>query len=140
MPSVLVIDDDAALRGVMRRVLEREGYVVQEAADGSVAMVLIEANAPDVVVTDLLMPGKEGIETIVELRDRHPEISIVAVSGASGGEFEGPLLDAKLLGATAVLPKPFSAGEFLRTVAGALSGRDELLHPEDPGDPSDDAP
>jgi CheY-like chemotaxis protein len=124
MSSILVIDDDEALRSVMRRVLERQGHSVQEAADGSAGLALIAAQRPDVVVTDLLMPGKEGIETIVELRERYPSIAIVAVSGAAGGEEDGPLVDAKLLGASAILSKPFSVEEFLHTVETILADPD----------------
>lgn len=116
MARVLVIDDDAALRAVMRRILERAGHSVTEAEDGSVALSLVDASRPDVVVTDLLMPEKEGIETILELRERFPDLAIVAVSGAEGGEEAGPLLDARMLGASATLRKPFAVDDFLRTV------------------------
>ncbi len=114
--TILVIDDDGALRGVMRKVLERAGHSVVEAEDGSVGLPLIETTQPDIVVTDLLMPEKEGIETIMELRERFPDLAIVAVSGAGGGEDARPLADARMLGASATFPKPFLLEDFLSTI------------------------
>lgn len=120
MARIVVIDDDPALRGVMRKILEREGHTVAEADDGIRGMKLVEESLPDVVVTDLLMPEKEGIETIMELQERFPDVPIVAVSGA-GGEGGGPLVDAELFGATVTLSKPFSIEEFAQAVRTALS-------------------
>jgi DNA-binding NarL/FixJ family response regulator len=91
-----------------------------EAENGSVAIPLIERERPDVVVTDLIMPEKEGIETIMELRDRFPEVAIVAVSGALGGDETGPLKDAEIFGAAATLAKPFTVDQFVKTVEGVL--------------------
>lgn len=120
MARILVIDDDPALRGVMRRILEREGHTVLEADDGVRGVELVEEAPPDAVVTDLLMPEKEGIETIMELRERFPDVPIVAVSGA-GGEGGGPLVDAELLGASVTLSKPFTVEDFARAVESVLN-------------------
>lgn len=117
---ILVIDDDPTLRNAMRRMLEHAGHQVREAANGLDGLRMVEAETPDVVVTDLLMPEKEGIETIVELRDRYPAVGVVAVSGAGGPEEDGPLTDAQLLGAHATLAKPFSVEEFQETVGRVL--------------------
>ena len=73
------------------------------------------------MITDLVMPEKEGIETIMELTERFQKIPIVAVSGADGGEEGGPLVDARLFGASAILAKPFSVDDFLRVVNRALA-------------------
>jgi CheY-like chemotaxis protein len=120
MSKILIIDDDPDVRQVMRRVLERRGHSVQEAEDGAIGIALVEAERPDVVVTDLIMPEKEGIETILDLQERFPEVRIVAVSGAEGGAEGGPLLDARLLGAAATLSKPFSVDALVRIVEGVL--------------------
>jgi CheY-like chemotaxis protein len=120
MATILVIDDEPALRAAMRRALERAGHTVLEAANGSVAIPMIEKDRPDAVVTDLFMPEKEGIETIMELRERFADLPIVAVSGALGGDESGPLKDAQIFGASAVLPKPFSIDQFVKTVEGVL--------------------
>lgn len=121
MRHILVIDDDPALRGVMRKILERGGHAVQEAENGLAGLRMVEADPPVLVVTDLLMPEKEGIETIVELRERFPEIRVIAISGAGGVEAQGPLVDAELFGADATLPKPFEIEAFLETVERVLS-------------------
>jgi CheY-like chemotaxis protein len=84
MAHILMIDDDEVLRATIRRVLERAGHRVTEAENGDVGMRIVQGETPDLVITDLLMPEKEGIETIQELREGFPEIPIVAVSGAGG--------------------------------------------------------
>jgi len=121
MAYILIIDDDPSLRTTMRRILERGGHLVQEAENGLTGLAAVEADPPDLVVTDLFMPEKEGIETIVELRDRYPHIGVVAVSGALGGDDGGPLLDAELFGADATLAKPFDVQTFLDTVERVLA-------------------
>ncbi len=120
MARILVIDDDPAIRGIMRRILERSGHGVVEAENGSVGMKLVSFDPPDLVVTDLLMPEKEGIETIQELKTLHPAVRVVAVSGAGGGT-DGPLMDAELFGADATLAKPFSVEGFQKVIDEVLS-------------------
>lgn len=120
MVDILVIDDDPDLRRTMRKILERGGYAVREAENGLTGLKMVEADPPALVVTDLLMPEKEGIETIVELRERFPEIGVVAVSGAGGVGMDGPLLDAELFGAHATLSKPFDVESFMETVSRVL--------------------
>jgi CheY-like chemotaxis protein len=123
LANIVVIDDDPDLRRTMCRILERDGHSVRSAENGRAGLELVAREVPDLVVTDLLMPEKEGIETIVELREKHPDLRIVAVSGAGGKGEDGPLMDAELLGADAALPKPFSVEEFLETVERVLAGR-----------------
>lgn len=117
MANIVVIDDDSALCDVMRRILEREGHDVRTAENGVAGMQLIAESAPDLVITDLLMPEKEGIETIMEIGELFPGVRIIAISGAGTMEDEaGPLADAELLGATATLSKPFSVEQLLALV------------------------
>lgn len=109
MADILIIDDDDALRGTMRKILERNGHDVREASDGLKGVDRIRERVPDLVVLDLIMPEKEGIETIMELREEYPELRILAVSG--GGSVlgaGGALEDAMLFGADASLAKPFT--------------------------------
>jgi CheY-like chemotaxis protein len=123
MPHILVIDDDAVLRRNLRRALERDGHEVTEAADGAEGLERYAALRVALVVTDILMPNREGIETIIELRRRAPELPILAVSGGSlDSDRDGILASADLLGATRVLPKPFSLVTFRRVVAELLAG------------------
>ena len=118
---VLVIDDDPAMRGTMRRILEREGYDVREAGDGAEGLRVFQADPADVVVTDLIMPDKEGIETIMELREQWPDVRILAVSGGGVVGADGQLADAEALGADASLGKPFTVEQLREAVAALLS-------------------
>ncbi len=121
MARILVIDDDEALRQSIRRILEREGHVVEEAEDGRAGTRIVREASPDLVITDLIMPGQEGIETIIQLREEFPELKILAVSGGLSLDPEGPLKDAEALGADASLSKPFGVEEFLEVVRGLLA-------------------
>jgi len=117
MAKILVIDDDSRMRRLVARILAGENHEVVEAANGKSGMVQFAASRPDVVVTDLLMPEQEGIETIRELRRIAPSVRIVAMSGGGGGDNDMMFLGmAKALGADAVLAKPFRADELLRAV------------------------
>jgi len=117
--EILVVDDDPAIRSLFHKVLTRGGYHVTEASDGAQALAAVEKGGLDLVITDLVMPGKEGIETIVEIHKHHPEVKIIAVSGAFGGSY---LSIASTLGAGAVLAKPVSDEMLLDTVRRLLHG------------------
>jgi DNA-binding response OmpR family regulator len=119
--EILIIDDDHALRAVMRRILQREGHTVRDAEDGERGLREVNANLPDIVITDLIMPEKEGIETIQALRSDFPELKILAISGAGSSEEGGPLMDAELLGADSSLPKPFTPAELVGAVSALLA-------------------
>jgi DNA-binding response OmpR family regulator len=123
MARIVVIDDEEVIRSSLRRLLERAGHTVAVAADGEIGLALVQDGRTDLVVTDLIMPDKEGIETIQELRERHPAVRILAVSGA-GDLTDGPLVDAKLFGAHVILSKPFSNQELLAAVESALQAED----------------
>jgi CheY-like chemotaxis protein len=119
MVRVLVIDDNEDTREMMRLLLEREGYEVDAAPDGAAGLVLQRQRPAQVVITDIFMPNRDGIETIEQLRREQPAIKVVAISG--GGRVakkEGYLLTARELGAHAVLSKPFDSDELLRTLRG----------------------
>lgn len=121
MAHILVIDDDTAVRRSMRRALELDGHAIVEAADGREGLLRFKEGHHDLVVTDILMPDHEGIETIIELRRQDAELPILAVSGGSlTTDRDGVLTSADLLGATRVLPKPFSVQELRSMVSGLL--------------------
>jgi len=122
MARILIIDDDAALRRTMRKIVERLGHVVGEAENGLMGLSLFRQGSYDLVVTDLLMPEKEGIETIMELREEAPGVKILAVSGGMMMDRTGPLDDAEALGADASLPKPFAVDDFIAIVERLLPG------------------
>ncbi len=118
MAQILVIDDEPQVRRLLQTILERAGHDVFEAADGMEGLMTARARQPDLVVTDILMPNKEGIETIRELRREVPALPILVISGDPGSALY--LEMAKLLGAHAALTKPFRATELLRAVEGLL--------------------
>src|SRR5690348_3840980 len=112
--KILVIDDDHMVRYALSRILQRSGYDVVTASDGKRGMMLAREELPDVVITDIIMPEQEGIETIGLLRHQYPQIKIIAISG--GGRIRNVdfLEMARSLGADDVIAKPFEAEELLR--------------------------
>jgi DNA-binding NtrC family response regulator len=106
MARILIIDDDDQFRLMLRRVLEKEGYQVIEAVDGNDGMAQFRRDKTDVVITDLIMPEKEGVETIVGLRKEFPEVKIIAISGGGRNAPGGYLMLAEKLGAMATMEKP----------------------------------
>lgn len=118
--SILIVDDDPLLRLIASEMLRGAGYAVAEAEDGDVAIRHMERHEVDLAVLDLLMPNKEGVETIKEIKQRWPQVRIIAIS--SGGRMDaGYLLPlAKAMGADAVYKKPLTAEPFLQMVESAL--------------------
>lgn len=124
---ILVIDDDDMVRTFVRRALEGEGYSIAMAANGYEAMVQFRQFKPDCVITDLLMPERDGIETIMEIRRLAPETPIIAITGGMTAMGSVYLKTAERLGADEVLSKPFTIVQLLTTV--------ELLMNRKPGAP-----
>ncbi|MEP7383367.1 MAG: response regulator [Gemmatimonadota bacterium] len=122
MIQILIIEDEAAVRDVMSRALRMRGYEVHLAKDGAEGLALWDAVHPDAVVTDLHMPNVDGIETIMALRSRDPNVRIVAVSGGDSRASFLALDSAGDLGATRVLPKPFRPDELAEAVRSVLDG------------------
>ncbi|MDP2206504.1 MAG: response regulator [Alphaproteobacteria bacterium] len=107
--KILVVDDDMQMRLSLGHILRREGHHVDEAADGHAAIDCVEAPDADydLVLMDIIMPDKEGIETILHLRRRHPSLKIIAMSGGARLFDFDPLRLARDCGANFVLAKPF---------------------------------
>jgi len=118
--SILVVEDDEAIRRFFRSVLEKAGYGVREAADGREARRLFAEHGADLLITDLTMPGEEGLESIRAMRLGNPALKILAVSGAFGGQF---LAVARKLGANETLQKPVQPNALLETVGRLLNLR-----------------
>ena len=116
MKRILVIEDDDSVRKLIRRILEGAGYSVQEAPDGVQGVQTYREQRPDLVLTDIFMPGKEGLETILELGLLDPEVRIIAVSGGGNMGILNPLPMAAKLGALRTLSKPFSGKELVDLV------------------------
>ncbi len=114
--TILIIDDEAQVRQLLKSLLVRAGYEVDVAGDGREGMRLFRQKRHMLVITDLIMPEKEGIETITELRCEPIVPKIIAVSGGGRAPSEGYLLLAKRLGADVTLRKPIPLNVLLGTV------------------------
>lgn len=117
MADILVIDDEPQMRQLLVRILWAAGHAVHEARDGREGIALFNRVRPALVITDILMPDKEGIETIRELHAKAPKIPVLAISG---GDHPTYMRAATELGATAALAKPFEADKLLSLVAQLL--------------------
>jgi CheY-like chemotaxis protein len=120
---ILVVDDTPGVRRALEIMLNNAGYYVTQAANGAEAVRFWRDLGGDLVILDLFMPDKDGMETIVELRALTPDIRIIAMSGGFGDGTRLDLLeDAKLLGAVLAVKKPFTPAEMLAAVDLALNG------------------
>jgi DNA-binding response OmpR family regulator len=118
MARILVLEDDVDVRSVIRVALEADGHSVLEAADGAQIEVSVADYQPDLVITDILMEGRDGFEAIPALRRRFPDLPILAVSGGGGTLDTNDILGtATTLGADATLTKPFR----IATLVGAIA-------------------
>ena len=116
MTWVLVIDDDASVRSILRRMLEHEGYEVAEAASGDEGMAYCEWGIPDVVITDLFMPGMGGLEVIRKVSVGFPGTKTIAVTGGAVGSEVDLGSVARKHGAAEVLTKPVNLDDLLKAV------------------------
>jgi DNA-binding response OmpR family regulator len=120
MRTVLLIDDDDVVRAMLTKALARAGYKVVEASDGQQGLELARRASFDLVITDLVMPVQEGVETILTLRRERPRLPIIAISG--GVSRSKLYLDiAGKMGAKRILPKPFTPKELIAAVEQVLA-------------------
>lgn len=117
MANILVVDDEMPVRILLKEVLEQDGHTVFEAANGVEASECYKANNIELIITDLVMPDKGGIELIMELIENDPAVKVIAISGGGGvtGRFDY-LPIAKLVGATEIIPKPFEISQIRNQV------------------------
>jgi DNA-binding response OmpR family regulator len=120
---ILVIEDDTEVRDLLRALLGRAGHEVEVANDGVAGIHAFRTNPADLIITDLVMPGKEGLETIVDLRREFPDLKIIAISGGGLDGQNNYLNAAQLCGATMTFRKPFDNEEFVDAVNELLSDR-----------------
>jgi CheY-like chemotaxis protein len=125
MAHILVIDDDDQVRYFIRRTIEKEGHSVSEAADGAEGVRAFQDSATDLVFCDLIMPNKEGLETIRELRALDSNVRIVAISGGFYQTGVDYLPLAKALGAITVLRKPFHRADIVELLQQHLPPSEE---------------
>ena len=118
--QVLVIDDDRQVRETLHDVLDNAGYDVEVATDGNQGLQIRRRHPVDVLITDILMPNKEGIETIAEFRKSYPGTPIIAVSGGGRSGNMDFLMMAQMLGADRILEKPIAPDDLLDAVGQLL--------------------
>ena len=123
MAVVLIVDDDEKVRKMLRLTLANLGHDVIEGFDGKEGLALYAEFMPDIVVTDVIMPERDGLEFIRDMRARQPNAPIIAMSAGGYAEANSYLQIAKLMGATEVLTKPFSYLEFQDALQRALAHR-----------------
>ncbi len=121
MPKILLVDDDDAFRAMLRLTLMKLGHVVREACHGREALELYAKEPADLVLTDIVMPEQEGLETIYTLRHTYPNSKIVAMSGGGRMDAHDYLKIAKATGAHRVLAKPFPKEELAQAINEALA-------------------
>ncbi|MDP2137012.1 MAG: response regulator transcription factor [Candidatus Didemnitutus sp.] len=121
MAKILLIDDDDLFRDMLASALEREGHVVNQATNGVQGLKMFRAEQADLVITDIVMPEKEGLDTIRDLRRDFPAARIIAMSGGLANDSRLYLLMAEKFGARAVLAKPFPIEELYLAVNSALA-------------------
>lgn len=120
MPRILVIDDEPLVLSTVVTMLSREGFSVEEASDGEAAIAMIHRNPPDVVITDIFMPNRDGIEIIRELKRSCPRTKIIAMTGGGQTRMMEIVSAAEFLGADHVLHKPFERESLLAAMNAVL--------------------
>jgi CheY-like chemotaxis protein len=125
MARILLIDDDEAVRTVMRLTLAHFGHTVTEARDGREGLKFFDQIEVDLLITDIVMPEADGLEVLMEVAKRRPSVRIIAISGGGRQNAGDHLHVAKLLGATKVLAKPFSTEALIAAVNETLAGRSD---------------
>lgn len=121
MAKILLVEDDEVFRRVLMDTLTREEHEVIPASNGREAVEIARKQTFDLMITDLIMPEKEGIETIIEIRLMSPGIRIIAMSGGGRGSAQDYLSAALVLGASQSLSKPFSRVDLLNAISNVLA-------------------
>lgn len=122
MAQILIADDDAPIRTMMQKLLTKAGHVVYEAANGIEAEQIVAKTEVDLVITDIIMPDKEGLMLVRDLKRHAPRLRIIAMSGGGRAGSMTLLETAVQFGADAVLHKPFRGGELIDLVAATIGG------------------
>jgi CheY-like chemotaxis protein len=122
MAHILLVEDDDGVRAMLRDTLVHDGHEVTEARNGQEGLALYCQIKPDLLVTDIVMPEKEGLELLMELRKRDRHAKIIAISGGGQKQRADYLQMARLMGAAQVLAKPFASAALRAAVAEVLAG------------------
>src|SRR5688572_15176682 len=114
--KILIIDDDALVRMTMKNVLKKLEYTVFEAEDGNKGLEIYQKEKPDIVITDMLMPEKEGLQTLSEIKALNPKAKIIAMSAGGNLKNMSYLQVAKKMGADGILSKPVTPDELVAII------------------------
>lgn len=143
MHRILIIEDDAAVRAAVELILDHEGYSVSVAPDGDAGLDALRSGTFDLVIVDIFMPGRGGLETISLIRQTSPNLPVIATSGASAragvpGSANDVLGKAIQLGAACVIHKPFRPRDLLQAIERCLAcGADGVAESASPNSPGD---
>ena len=129
MKRILVIDDEPHILLMVKKMLERAGYEIDLASNGSEGLRLFSKLKPDLVITDIIMPEKEGLETIREMKRISSDLKIIAMSGGGKISADNYLETARIFGASRLIEKPFSQKQLL-TYVEELVGPGQALEKE----------
>ena len=129
MAKIIVIDDEPSILLMLKKMLEKAGHEVDIALNGSDGFELFEKFKPDLIITDIIMPQKDGLEVVLELRRKHPDLKIIAISGGGRIHPEGYLPSAKHFGADLIFQKPLVQKELLQAVSNLLNETDKKNNP-----------
>jgi len=120
MKKILVVDDDDLIRDLIYEILEPNGYQILLADNGNKALEILDREEVDLIITDIIMPDKEGIETIIDIKKKLPRAKIIAMSGGGQLDANSYLSIAKKLGVKATITKPFDPAKLIRTIEEVL--------------------
>ena len=127
MKNILLVDDEEPIRKVLSTVLTEEGHSFAEASSGIEALKIMETQSFDLVITDVIMPDCDGIELVMSIRKKMPDVKVIVMSGGGRVRADDYLNLAKKLGATRVFEKPFNTAEFRETVSELLGETDPMV-------------
>jgi len=127
MAKILLVEDDELVRDMLSQVLRRASHEVIEASNGEEASEYLQSNTPDIMVTDIIMPKKSGITLISEVKNRHPNLEIIAISGGGRLDPTGYLDLSETLGASVSFEKPIDNTALLMAIDLLLHGKKEQV-------------
>ena len=125
MATILLVEDDDLVRDMLDQVLQRASHKVITASDGEQAAEILQTEHPDIMVTDIIMPKKSGITLISEVKNKHPNMEIIAISGGGRLDPTGYLDLSESLGASVSFEKPIDKSALLMAIDLLLQGKDE---------------
>lgn len=128
MAKILLVEDDDLVRDMLAQVLQRASHEVKSAANGDEATEILKTIEPDIMVTDIIMPKKSGITLITEVKNKHPNMEIIAISGGGRLDPTGYLDLSESIGAAVSFEKPVDKAALLMAIDLLLQGKKEQVH------------